>query len=99
LFLTTRKRVKGHQLVTIGTMDTLLVHAREVFRTAILTSAAAIVLAHNHPSGDPTPSEADIKVTRDLIRAGQLLKIEVIDHVVMGQPNFMSLRALGYFYS
>jgi DNA repair protein RadC len=97
LFLTTRKRVKGHQLVTIGTMDTLLVHAREVFRTAILTSAAAIVLAHNHPSGDPTPSEADIKVTRDLIRAGQLLKIEVIDHVVIGRPSFTSLRSMGYF--
>jgi DNA repair protein RadC len=96
LFLNTRKRVKGHQLVTHGTMDTLLVHPREVFRTAIVTSAAAIVLAHNHPSGDPPPSEADIKVTRDLIRAGQLLKIEVLDHVVMGRPNFMSLRAMGY---
>jgi DNA repair protein RadC len=67
-----------------------------VFRTAIVTSAAAIVLAHNHPSGDATPSEADIKVTRDLQRAGQLLKIEVLDHVVIGRPNFSSLRAMGY---
>jgi DNA repair protein RadC len=96
LFLNTRKRVKGHQLITHGTMDTLLVHPREVFRTAIVTSAASIVLLHNHPSGDPQPSEADIKVTRDLFRAGQLLKIEVLDHVVMGRPSFMSLRALGY---
>jgi len=97
LFLNTRKRVKGHQLVTIGTMDTLLVHAREVFREAILISASAVILLHNHPSGDPTPSEADIKVTRDLIRAGQLLKIEVLDHIVVGRPGFQSLRALGYF--
>jgi DNA repair protein RadC len=99
LFLNTRKRVKGHQLVTIGTMDTMLVHPREVFRTAIVSCASAIVLMHNHPSGDPSPSEADIKVTRDLIRAGQLLKIEVIDHVIMGNPNRSSLRELGYFYS
>ena len=97
LLLNTRKRVKGHQLVTIGTMDTLLVHTREVFRTAIVSSAASVLLLHNHPSGDPTPSEADIKVTRDLIRAGQLLKIEVLDHIVIGRPGFQSLRALGYF--
>jgi len=61
--------------------------------------AAFIVMIHNHPSGDPTPSEADIKVTRDLIRAGQLMKIEVTDHIIMGMgsPGFCSLRALGYF--
>ena len=98
LLLNTRKRIKGHQLVTIGTMDTLLVHPREVFRTAVIGSAASIVLMHNHPSGEPTPSDADIKVTRDLIRAGQLLKIEVIDHVIMGSANKRSsLRELGYF--
>lgn len=96
LLLNTRKRVKGHQLVTIGTMDTLLVHPREVFRGAVVASAASIVLMHNHPSGDPTPSEADIKVTRDLIRAGQLMKIEVLDHIVMGNPKRISLRELGY---
>jgi DNA repair protein RadC len=80
-------------------MDTLLVHAREVFRTAIVSSASAIAIAHNHPSGDPTPSEADIKVTRDLIRAGQLLKIDVVDHVVIGANSHVSLRSMGYFYS
>jgi DNA repair protein RadC len=98
LLLNTRRRVKGHHLVTIGTMDTLLVHPREVFSVAVAMKAAFIVLIHNHPSGDPSPSEADIKVTRDLIRAGQLLKIEITDHVIMGaNPNFSSLRALGYF--
>jgi len=99
LLLNTRRRVKGHQLVTIGTLDTILVHPREVFRVAVVCSAAAVVLMHNHPSNDPTPSEADIKVTRDLIRAGQLMKIDVLDHVIMGNPNRCSLRELGYFYS
>lgn len=98
LLLNSRRRVKGHQLVTIGTMDTLLVHPREVFRVAVISSASAVVLMHNHPSGDPTPSEADIKITRDLIRAGQLMKIEVLDHVIIGNMNRVSLRELGYFY-
>lgn len=97
LFLNTRRRIKGHQLVSIGTLDTILVHPREVFRLAIITAASAVVLMHNHPSGDPTPSEADIKVTRDLIRAGQLLKIEVLDHVIMGNARHCSLRELGHF--
>lgn len=86
-------------MVSTGTMDTILVHAREVFRTAIATGASAIVLMHNHPSGEPMPSEADIKVTRDLIRAGQLLKIDVTDHVIVGNPTHSSLRELGYFYN
>src|SRR5437899_3030701 len=74
-------------------------HPGAVFRRAIIAAAAAVVIMHNHPSGEPQPSEADIKVTRDLIRAGQLLKIEVLDHVIMGRPNHCSLRELGYFYS
>lgn len=99
LLLNTRRKIKGHHLVTIGLLDTLLVHPREVFRVAIVAAASAIVLMHCHPSGDPTPSEADIKVTRDLIRAGQLLKIEVCDHVVMGhEGRHASLKTLGCFY-
>ena len=98
LLLNTRRRVKGHQLVTIGTLDTLLVHPREVFRAAVISSASVVLLLHNHPSGDPTPSEADIKVTRDLIRAGQLMNIQVIDHVIIGSnTSRSSLRELGYF--
>lgn len=99
LLLNSRHKVYGHQLVTIGTLDTLLVHPREVFSVAVAMRAAAVVLMHNHPSGESTPSEADIKVTRDLIRAGQLLKIDVLDHVVMGNPKHSSLRELGYFYN
>lgn len=103
--LSTRRKVIGHTLVSTGTLDTLLVHPREVFKPAIVASASAIILIHNHPSGDPCPSEADIKVTRDLIRAGQILKIDVLDHCIMGcktterPKDYASLRELGYFYS
>jgi DNA repair protein RadC len=97
LLLNTRRRVKGHHLASIGTQDTLLVHPREIFRVAIVTAACALIVMHNHPSGESTPSDADVKVTRDLIRAGQLLKLEVLDHVIVGNGNFSSLRALGYF--
>ena len=93
--LNTRRRVKGHQLLTMGTMDTILVSPLIVFRGAVIASAAALVLAHNHPSGDPSPSEADIKVTRDLLRAGQLLKIEVLDHVILGDGEYTSLKERG----
>jgi hypothetical protein len=96
--LNTRRKIKGHYVVSIGTMDTILCHAREVFRLAIMASASAIIITHNHPSGDSTPSEADIKITRDLIRAGQLLKIEILDHIVIGNPKHTSLRELGHFF-
>jgi DNA repair protein RadC len=104
LLLNTRRRLVRVDEISHGTLDTILVHPREVFRSAIAANASAIVLVHNHPSGDPAPSEADIKVTRDLIRAGQLLKIEVLDHVIIGRAtpdrpkDYASLRELGYFY-
>lgn len=85
-------------------IDSVHVHPREVFRAAVIGVASAILLMHNHPSGDPTPSEADIKITRDLICAGQLLKVEVLDHVIVGENTparpkaHASLRELGYFY-
>ena len=85
--------------MSIGTIDTILCHPREIFRLAVMESASAIIVCHNHPSGDPTPSEADIKITRDLVRAGQLLKIDVLDHIIMGKPKHTSLRELGFFYS
>ncbi|HEX4343430.1 MAG TPA: DNA repair protein RadC [Verrucomicrobiae bacterium] len=104
LSLNTRRKLIRVDEISDGTLDTLLVHPREVFKNAIAANASAIVLVHNHPSGDPSPSEADIKVTRDLIRAGQLLHIEVLDHVILGRAtperakDFASLRELGYFY-
>ncbi len=105
VLLNTRRRLIRVEKLSQGTLDTILVHPREVFRAAIAANAACVVLVHNHPSGDPTPSEADIKATRDLIRAGQLLKIEVLDHVILGRAtaertkDYASLRELGYFYS
>jgi DNA repair protein RadC len=105
LLLNTRKKLIRVEEISEGTLDTLLVHPREVFRAAITANASGIVLVHNHPSGDPTPSDADIKVTRDLIRAGQLLKIEVVDHIIIGRASaervkdYSSLRELGYFYA
>jgi DNA repair protein RadC len=103
LLLNTRKKLIRVEEISHGLLDTLLVHPREVFKRAIAGNASAIVLAHNHPSGDPTPSEADVKVTRDLIRAGQLLKIEVLDHIILGRAtasrakDYVSLRELGHF--
>ena len=105
LLLNTRRKLMRIDRISQGTLDSILVHPREVFKNAIKAGAAAIVLVHNHPSGDPTPSESDIKVTRDLIRAGQLLKIDVLDHVILGRAtrerprDFVSLRELGYFYT
>lgn len=108
LFLSTRRRVMGWQLVSHGTLDTLLVHPRDVFRCAIIANAAAVILAHNHPAGDPTPSETDIRFTRDIYRAGQMLKVEVLDHVIVASPSmrrpedtrgWMSMKELGYFYN
>jgi DNA repair protein RadC len=105
LLLNVRKKLIRMEKISSGLLDTILVHPREVFRAAIAANAAGIVLVHNHPSGDPAPSEADIKVTRDLIRAGQLLKIEVVDHVIFGRAtaerakDYSSLKELGYFYA
>ena len=97
LLVNARKRVKGHQLVSTGTLDSVFIHPREVFRLALITAASGIILAHNHPSGESSPSSDDVRVTRDLIRAGQLMKIEVLDHVVIGNPYHTSLRDNGYF--
>ena len=99
LFLNTRSRVKGHQLVSIGILDQVLVHPREVFRAAIMTASHSIIVMHNHPGGESTPSDADLRLTRDLMRAGLLLKIELRDHVIVGNGNHTSLRELGHFHT
>lgn len=104
IMLNTRRRIIGFNLVSIGTQDTCLVHPREVFRLACIAAANTIVVAHNHPSGDPMPSEEDIKVTRDLVRAGRLMAIDLLDHLILGKrcealrQDWVSLRELGYFY-
>jgi len=105
LLLNARKRLIRVEPVSQGLVDTLLVHPREVFKSAIAANASFVVLTHNHPSGDPSPSEQDVKVTRDLVRAGHLLQIEVLDHIIMGKKtreggrDYTSLRELGFIYT
>jgi len=94
--LTVRHRVLGLHTVSVGCLTSSLVHAREVFKPAILASSAALLLAHNHPSGDPEPSAEDIALTRRLIAGGQLLGIEILDHLILGEAGrFVSLRERG----
>jgi DNA repair protein RadC len=95
LVLNTRRRIIGHNLVSLGNLDSCPVRPLEVFRPVIVAAGSACILMHNHPSKDSTPSDADIRVTRDLIRAGQILRIEILDHVIVGE-TFHSLRSLGY---
>lgn len=103
LTLNRKYNMINRHLVTLGIMDASLVHPREIFRAAIHDGASAIVLSHNHPSGDPTPSAEDIRITRQLIEAGKIIDIEVLDHVIVGRTTpalpssrpFLSLRESG----
>jgi len=84
------------QIVSVGILNASLVHPREVFRDAITESAASIILMHNHPSGNPKPSQADIKITNQLNEVGKLLEINVVDHIIIAGDSFTSLANLGY---
>lgn len=95
LFLNTKNHVIGQETLSMGSLNASIVHPREVFRAAIKRSSASIVCAHNHPSGDPTPSPEDIQLTTRLVDAGNLIGIEVLDHIVVGDQSFVSLKELG----
>jgi DNA repair protein RadC len=95
LLLSTKHNVLGYHEVSRGTLDSSLVHPREVFKAAILANASAVILAHNHPSGNPTPSPEDHQITRRLSRAGELLGIHVLDHVIVGDSGYVSFRERG----
>jgi DNA repair protein RadC len=100
LTVTAKNKMIARHLCTLGLLDTTPVHPREVFRPAIQDSAAAVILGHNHPSGDPTPSVEDLRITRQLIEAGRILGVRVIDHLIIGRPKdgapgFLSLREKG----
>jgi DNA repair protein RadC len=97
LLLDGRHRLLREELVSQGTLTASLVHPREVFRPALRACAAALVLVHNHPSGDPTPSPEDREVTRRLARAGELLGVAVVDHVIVAERGYRSLREEGAF--
>jgi DNA repair protein RadC len=96
LMLDTRHRVLRTSVLTVGTLDCATVHPREVFRHALLASAAAVVMFHNHPSGDPQPSGEDVDLTRRMVAAGELVGVRVIDHVVLGDGRYCSLKDSGY---
>ncbi|CRF28951.1 DNA repair protein RadC [Mycobacterium tuberculosis] len=95
LFLNTKNHVIGQETLSMGSLNASIVHPREVFRAAIKRSSASIVCAHNHPSGDPTPSPEDVQITKRLVQAGDIVGIDVLDHIVIGDQRFASLKELG----
>ena len=95
VLLSTKNHVLKSPVISIGTLNASIVHPRELFREAINARAAAVILSHNHPSGDPTPSSEDIELTRRLVEAGQLLDIPVLDHVILGDGKYISLKEKG----
>ncbi len=96
LFLNARNQLIQKETISIGTLNASLVHPREVFEPAIRSNAAALIVAHNHPSGDTNPSEADIRITSQLVDAGGILGIELVDHLIVTSTHFVSLKAEGY---
>ena len=93
--LNTKNQVLATELISVGSLSSSIVHPREIFKGPLRRSAAAVVLCHNHPSGDPAPSPEDVEVTRRLIEAGRILGIEVLDHVIIGDNRYASLRERG----
>lgn len=95
LFLNTKNHIIGRETLSVGTLNASLVHPREVFRAAIKMNSASIICAHNHPSGDPAPSPEDVTLTRRLAEAGELVGIDVLDHIVIGDGCYISLKEQG----
>jgi len=91
-YLNTRNQVLRREVISIGSLNASIVHPREVFTPAVAVSAASLILAHNHPSGDPTPSEEDLAITRRLMEAGRLLGIDVLDHVIVARESYASFK-------
>jgi len=97
VLLDTRNQYLGKDKVSIGSLDTSIVHPREVFKPALSLSAASIILVHNHPSGDPEPSEEDIKLTKRLVEAAEVMGIDILDHIIIGDKRYLSLKARNLF--
>lgn len=92
--LDTKNRIIKDQIVSEGTLNASIVHPRDVFRVAVVNSAASLILLHNHPSGDPMPSQEDIAITRRLVEVGKLMEITVLDHLIIGGGTFVSLKEM-----
>ena len=97
LLLDAKNKLLGFHVVSVGSLTSSVVHPREVFKVAILGNAAAVILLHNHPSGDPTPSNEDLSITTRLCQIGEVLGIRVLDHVVIGDGRYVSFVDDGYF--
>lgn len=97
LCLNSRGLVKSKKMIFRGTVDMCLSHPRDIFRFVIIENASAFILVHNHPSGDSTPSEQDLKLTNRILRISKLMEITLLDHIVLGKDNFTSFKTLGYF--
>ncbi len=95
LYLNARSQLIHRELISVGTLNASLVHPREVFEPAVRNLTAQVILAHNHPSGDPEPSEDDLVITKRLVEAGKILGIEVIDHIIVGKTTYRSLKKDG----
>ena len=96
LYLSTRMHLKHWRLIALGCVNSVITHAPDVLRPAVITGCPKFILMHNHPSGSPEPSEADIRITRTLIRAAETLQLELADHIIVGRGKHQSLRELGY---
>jgi len=97
LLLDTRNHLIAVAPISVGSLDTSIVHPREVFKEAISATAASVIFVHNHPSGDPQPSEDDIKLTRRLMEAGEIMGIEVLDHIIVCDKAYISMKGKGLF--
>ena len=95
LALDTKNKVIGVFEISTGSLNASIIHPRDVFQRAILVNAASVILVHNHPSGDPTPSPEDIALTKKLVEAGRVMDITVLDHVIVGEDSFVSLKEQG----
>lgn len=96
LFLDTKNQVIHRQTIFIGSLNASIVHPREIFKEALRRSAFSIICLHNHPSGDPNPSEEDINVTERLVECGKMIGIEVLDHIIIGNKKYFSMKEKGY---
>ena len=95
LLLNVKNHIIAWETISIGSLDASVVHPREVFRPAIIKGAASIILVHNHPSGDPTPSKEDLEVTARMVQVGRVMNISVLDHIIIGGDNFVSMKEKG----
>jgi DNA repair protein RadC len=96
LYLDTKNQVLKEEVVSIGSLNSSIVHPREVFKSALMESSASVIMIHNHPSGDPSPSKEDVMVTQKMVEGGKLLGIEVLDHIIIGDGRYISLKDEGF---